>query len=163
MNRRSIDLETPHPNAATQRPRKKSILDLTPEQKTIACERIKTNVIYILIMFCVVLIGFLCYTLVVIFEERSDVLEPTQDTLAEDAFERMPVEQRTWYQEAQRELRDSIHHVENNRKAKNVILFVGDGMGLTTVTAARIHKYGEEGHLTWESFPHFGLLKVMIC
>lgn len=51
-------------------------------------------------------------------------------------------------------------------KAKNVIIFIGDGMGLSTVTAARIYKgqqmgkSGEEESLTFEDFPHTGLSKV---
>lgn len=161
MSRKSIDLTTPHRDGPVERRRKISLLDLSPEQRSLACERVKTNVIYILIMLCVVLIGFLCYTLVIIFEEHSDVLETERPTIGGGSFERKPEEQRRWYENAQRELSDSIQFVENNRKAKNVILFVGDGMGLTTVTAARIHKYKEEGRLTWESFPHFGLLKVI--
>ena len=36
-------------------------------------------------------------------------------------------------------------------EAKNVIFFLGDGMGPTTVTAARIYKYGEDGKLKMES------------
>jgi len=35
-------------------------------------------------------------------------------------------------------------------EAKNVIFFLGDGMGPTTVTAARIYKYGEAGSLNME-------------
>jgi alkaline phosphatase len=35
-------------------------------------------------------------------------------------------------------------------EAKNVIFFLGDGMGPTTVTAARIYKYKEEGELNME-------------
>ncbi|MGE8290005.1 MAG: alkaline phosphatase, partial [Stenotrophomonas sp.] len=44
-------------------------------------------------------------------------------------------------------------------KAKNVILFLGDGMSLTTVAAARILEgqrhgsSGEENLLSWERFP----------
>ncbi|MDD4978719.1 MAG: alkaline phosphatase [Gallionella sp.] len=34
--------------------------------------------------------------------------------------------------------------------AKNVIFFLGDGMGPTVVTAARIHQYGEAGSLKFE-------------
>jgi alkaline phosphatase len=49
----------------------------------------------------------------------------------------------------------------NTHWAKNVILFVGDGMGPVTQTAARIYAHGEEGHLAWEKFPHMGLLKVI--
>ena len=50
--------------------------------------------------------------------------------------------------------------------AKNVILFVGDGMGISTLTAARILKGqkqgqdGEEGYLSFESFPYSALVKT---
>ncbi len=36
-------------------------------------------------------------------------------------------------------------------EATNVIFFLGDGMGPTTVTASRIYKYGEAGQLTMET------------
>lgn len=36
---------------------------------------------------------------------------------------------------------------------KNVIFFLGDGMGLTTMTAARIYKAGEDGELTMDTLP----------
>lgn len=51
-------------------------------------------------------------------------------------------------------------------RAKNVIIFLGDGMGMTTVTAARIYKgqqkgkSGEEENLVFDEFPHTGLAKV---
>ena len=51
-------------------------------------------------------------------------------------------------------------------KAKNVILFVGDGMGVSTVTAARILEgqrqgnSGEENLLAFESFPFSTLVKT---
>lgn len=54
----------------------------------------------------------------------------------------------------------------NNNKAKNVIMFLGDGMSIATVTAARIYKgqlenmTGEEQRLSWEKFPYTGLSKV---
>ena len=38
-------------------------------------------------------------------------------------------------------------------EAKNIILFVGDGMGPTTVTASRIYKHGEAGQLTMDTLP----------
>ncbi|MCJ7799821.1 MAG: alkaline phosphatase [Polaromonas sp.] len=38
-------------------------------------------------------------------------------------------------------------------EAKNVILFVGDGMGPVTVTASRIYKHGEAGQLTMDTLP----------
>jgi alkaline phosphatase len=36
-------------------------------------------------------------------------------------------------------------------EARNVIFFLGDGMGPTSVTAARIYKYGEDGKLNMET------------
>ena len=50
--------------------------------------------------------------------------------------------------------------------ARNVILFVGDGMGVATVTAARIldgqnrGQPGEENFLAFEKFPHVALVKT---
>jgi len=50
--------------------------------------------------------------------------------------------------------------------AKNAILFLGDGLGLSTVTAARIlegqlrGQPGEENLLAFESFPHIALIKT---
>ena len=49
---------------------------------------------------------------------------------------------------------------------RNVILFVGDGMGVSTVTAARIldgqnrGQPGEENYLSFERFPHLALVKT---
>lgn len=49
---------------------------------------------------------------------------------------------------------------------RNVVLFVGDGMGVTTVTAARIFdgqsrgRTGEENTLSFERFPHLALVKT---
>jgi len=51
-------------------------------------------------------------------------------------------------------------------KAKNVILFVGDGMGISTLTAARILEgqrkgmLGESNRLSFENFPFSGFAKT---
>jgi alkaline phosphatase len=45
-------------------------------------------------------------------------------------------------------------------EAKNVILFIGDGMGPVTVTASRIYKYGEAGKLTMETLPRTARVKT---
>ncbi|OQV22516.1 Alkaline phosphatase [Hypsibius exemplaris] len=72
----------------------------------------------------------------------------------------------TWWSIGQEELRETLRTVRNVNKAKNVVVFVGDGMGVTTVTAARILQgqlkgaSGEEGYLYFEKFPHTGLLKA---
>ena len=57
-------------------------------------------------------------------------------------------------------LKDSI------KPAKNIILFIGDGMGVSTVTAARIFdgqsrgETGEENILSFETFPHVAFVKT---
>jgi alkaline phosphatase len=56
----------------------------------------------------------------------------------------------------------------NKKKARNVILFVGDGMGVTTITAARIlagqlttpNQGGEENLLSFERFPYLAHSKT---
>lgn len=56
--------------------------------------------------------------------------------------------------------------VPNTKKAKNVILFIGDGMGISTVAAARIfegQKLGEDAPshaLVFENFPYLALSKT---
>ena len=51
-------------------------------------------------------------------------------------------------------------------KAKNVILFIGDGMGISTITAARIYEAqkrgetGEENQLSFEKFDNIALVKT---
>lgn len=69
--------------------------------------------------------------------------------------------------------RDGLAAVERSkqldfkkRKAKNVILFVGDGMGITTLAAARIlegqmrGESGEENLLSFEQFPFSALSRT---
>ena len=43
---------------------------------------------------------------------------------------------------------------------KNVIFFLGDGMGITTLTAARIYKVGEDGELTIDTLPETAFVKT---
>jgi alkaline phosphatase len=43
---------------------------------------------------------------------------------------------------------------------KNVIFFLGDGMGMTTMTAARIYAVGEDGDLTMDTLPETAFVKT---
>ncbi|MGX6566773.1 alkaline phosphatase [Cupriavidus necator] len=43
---------------------------------------------------------------------------------------------------------------------KNVVFFLGDGMGMTTMTAARIYKVGEDGDLTMDTLPESGFIRT---
>ncbi len=71
-----------------------------------------------------------------------------------------------WFEEGQATLAARMAVTPNTNKAKNVILFVADGMGPTTVTAARIFDgqkkgmAGEENVLSFERFPYVALAKT---
>ena len=83
------------------------------------------------------------------------------------AAEVLPPSQKgnNWFIEAEAQLQQKLA-VKSRDKAKNVILFVGDGMGVSTVTAARILEgqrqgnSGEENLLAFESFPFSTLVKT---
>ena len=72
----------------------------------------------------------------------------------------------TWRRDGQAAIEARKKQKINKRKAKNVILFVGDGMGITTLTAARILEgqlrgvSGEENRLSFEEFPYTALSKT---
>lgn len=78
-----------------------------------------------------------------------------------------------WRRQGLEALTRTLHRVqaanpdEARRVAKNVIVFVGDGMGVSTTTAARIYKGQRQGRvgpegatLAWERFPSLGLFKT---
>jgi alkaline phosphatase len=71
-----------------------------------------------------------------------------------------------WNDYAKFKIEDNLKRTVNGKVAKNVILFLGDGMGVSTVTAGRIRKgqiqgrNGEEEVTHMESFPHLSLSKT---
>ncbi|CAK9801399.1 Alkaline phosphatase, tissue-nonspecific isozyme [Anthophora plagiata] len=65
-----------------------------------------------------------------------------------------------WRGLAEIELEEALSYKWNTNRAKNVIIFVGDGMSPDTITASRIYRASETGHLAWENFPHIGILKT---
>jgi alkaline phosphatase len=77
-----------------------------------------------------------------------------------------------WYQQGNDWLQSRLSILQTQKpdqhvnSAKNVILFVGDGMSITTLTAARIWQgqqqglLGEEHFLHFEHFPHTALIKT---
>ena len=71
-----------------------------------------------------------------------------------------------WYEQGAQAARAGAAQSPKPSKAKNVILFVGDGMGLSTVAAARILEgqrkgaTGEENRLSFERLPYVALSKT---
>ncbi|CAM5591736.1 hypothetical protein MAUB1S_09991 [Mycolicibacterium aubagnense] len=71
-----------------------------------------------------------------------------------------------YYKQADGALNQILKRQKNTNRAKNVILVVGDGMGFSTVTAARIFEGqqrgvdGESNVLAWEAFPYLAASKT---
>ncbi|OWF42220.1 alkaline phosphatase-like [Mizuhopecten yessoensis] len=78
----------------------------------------------------------------------------------------LPNRSTDWNKMARDSLDEALKLKQINKVAKNVILFIGDGLGLSTVTASRILKGqkmgnpGEETVLEFEKFPYVALSKV---
>ena len=73
---------------------------------------------------------------------------------------------RYWIENAKQTLATRQAIKPNKRRARNVILFVADGMDPTTITAARIYdgqsrgEPGEENLLSFETLPHLAMAKT---
>lgn len=71
-----------------------------------------------------------------------------------------------WFKDGQAELQKKVNAPHLNGVAKNIILFVADGNGVTSNTAIRIYKgqkeggSGEEYRLSYEQFPNLALAKT---
>lgn len=71
-----------------------------------------------------------------------------------------------WYAKGQQELQTALSLSPNLNQARNIILFIGDGMGISTTTAARIFAgqlqgmSGEENVLAYEKLPYVALSKT---
>ncbi|XP_063058118.1 intestinal-type alkaline phosphatase [Engraulis encrasicolus] len=87
----------------------------------------------------------------------------TSENVSSSAEEEKPA---FWNVKAGDALHKASQLTRNVHRAKNLILFIGDGMGVTTVTAARILKgqmngqSGEEYSLEMDKFPYVALSKT---
>ena len=93
----------------------------------------------------------------------------TQDEILANQVKTTAVETPKFWIDSGKASLDKADRIANNKKkAKNVILFIGDGMGVSTVTASRIFEGqsqpgnhgGEEHSLSFEKFPHVALSKT---
>ena len=86
---------------------------------------------------------------------------PVLDTPVKDDF----------WQAGRAALAERMAVVNRPKRAKNVILMIGDGMGISTITAGRIfdgqnptdgskRRSGEENSLSFEKLPHVALVKT---
>jgi len=71
-----------------------------------------------------------------------------------------------WFNAGRQTVVNALHLQPVKKPAKNVILFIGDGMGVSTITASRIYDgqqkggHGEENSLSFEKFPYLALSKT---
>lgn len=65
-----------------------------------------------------------------------------------------------WMSHGQSLLDAKLNAKQNMNKAKNLVIFIADGMGISTQMAARAYKGGEEEELSFEKFPFMGLSKT---
>ncbi|KAM7348585.1 membrane-bound alkaline phosphatase-like [Cochliomyia hominivorax] len=82
--------------------------------------------------------------------------------LSKSAINLNELEPSYWQENAQKYLREKLQRQSNvnNKKAKNIILFLGDGMSIHTVTAARSYMGDASKQLVFEKFPYVGLSKT---
>ncbi len=78
----------------------------------------------------------------------------------------LPQQSDPWFEAGQARLAKARARVAIDHPARNIILFIGDGMSVVTVAAARIYEgqlrgeSGEENVLSFEEFPYFALAKT---
>lgn len=117
---------------------------------------LKSKVFILSVIASVLLLTLISVAYVMAYEMRKEVatieVKIWDDILSE--------EQTVWYDKGLDEIKEAMKVKLNKRRAKNVVLFVGDGMGPNTVTAARLHGFKEEGFMAWEKFSHMGMLKT---
>lgn len=149
----SFEMDVEGPHVGNDQPRQNS--SAAAASKGSSGNALNARVVYVAAVATMLLITVVCVSMIVLYERNSDVTHSV-DAWRDD----LPAEQKQWFDEGMAELKRALKATLNTRRAKNVVLFVGDGMGVSTVTATRIYKYGEGGLLAWERFPNVGVLKV---
>ncbi|MFA7441453.1 MAG: alkaline phosphatase [Sphingomonadaceae bacterium] len=66
-----------------------------------------------------------------------------------------PARQDAWWARGEAEVAANADKINRQTRAKNVILFVGDGMGISTITAARIFEAQQRAKAAGGSYPGF--------
>lgn len=65
-----------------------------------------------------------------------------------------------WSSNGAKYIKNQLKREKNTNTAKNIIMFLGDGLSIQTIAAARMYLGGEEINLSFEEFPHYGLVKT---
>lgn len=100
-------------------------------------------------------------------ETTTELATPTENAAAATA-DVIPAWQRSspWFAQGETAAHAARSRSPNTPRARNIILFIGDGMGIPTVTAARIRAgqlaggSGEESSLSFDRFPFTSFSKT---
>ena len=90
----------------------------------------------------------------------KDKMQVEQDTFW------VPQSADPYFKQGLADLKRELAKKPNPNRAKNIILFIADGNGISTVTATRIYQGqlagnpGEEHSLVYDKFPYMGLVKT---
>lgn len=82
---------------------------------------------------------------------ESETLQPKRDGENENDF---------WLKIAKDFVNVQLTKRVNTNRAKNVIFFLADGMSVATFSAARVTIGGEEQSMSFEKFPHMGMVRT---
>ncbi|XP_016955180.1 alkaline phosphatase [Drosophila biarmipes] len=111
----------------------------------------------------------LCFFALLFIQVRSDLADDQEHAQhprlqSSRDFEALDEELDTqfWYDKAQSILADKLatHKKLNENRAKNVILFLGDGMSIHTIAATRAFMGDSNKQVFFEKFPYLGLSKT---
>ncbi|CAH1639377.1 unnamed protein product [Spodoptera littoralis] len=98
--------------------------------------------------------------------DRYHPADPGSRAAAAAVVNRAETSANYWAQEAQAAINARLAHKESVKKARNVVMFLGDGMSVPTLAAARTllgqrrGDTGEEAKMHFETFPTVGLAKT---
>ncbi|KAJ8715335.1 hypothetical protein PYW08_005316 [Mythimna loreyi] len=112
----------------------------------------------LLLLFVLHLLGAWCV--------RADRYHPASPAGRAAAINHAETESAFWINEAQEAIAKRLKRTESVKKARNVVMFLGDGMSVPTLAAARTllgqrrHATGEEARMHFETFPTVGMVKT---
>lgn len=105
--------------------------------------------------------------LLVIATAAAGPEHPQRPLRRNEAYDPSEVSSSFWHEEAKAGIQQRLNRKPNVNVARNVIMFLGDGMSIPTLAAARTlmgqrnNKTGEETQMFMEAFPTVGLSKVI--
>ncbi|XP_016982955.1 alkaline phosphatase [Drosophila rhopaloa] len=111
----------------------------------------------------------LCFIALLFIQVRSELTDDQENAQhprlqSSRDFEALDeeLETRFWHDKAQSILADKLasHNKLNENRAKNVILFLGDGMSIHTIAATRAFMGDSNKQVFFEKFPYLGLSKT---